>query len=1173
MPTYWSPSHSLGVVSQPFHENQGGHIAATLPFNSASPSLTIVPRLIRAQTADVHAKGDTESEYGPLGNALVLPARARLPAVSPEAALAFESARLQSTNTPKGKKIESRKILNEMDAAAAARYAGNSDAKWAALLALRKADKNAARVLAEQRYSARALGHAGTLSATGRKIMAAQGIKPPGGSAKGPTNGILESALERFFHVADEIAPLGLLGHAQFEVALTAVYGAKIAHRWASLVSSGVSNATGIANAVELPPFSPIKASGASSRFTSSSKIRFNQTDQFHGRANNEEEEEEERGLRVKRIVDKKSGLNIVAAPRPSASAYDLSSSKEEADETENMGRILSGAPLPTAFLKLDDATIVRYLAHSGGPGKGKSPGGFLMAAIKRREEENVIFAAEAAAEANSNVSLPPVTSIDANKEPIEKTTNMNLHSLINVGEIATEGTSLSSESLSRLWFSIWFGMATVSKDPADKTSASMTVTGLTAAEHSGHLKLVFDTRLFRGALAMIQPFKDCLGPRMALISALKMVASFDGGLMISRQDVEAVFGLAIRNLPDLQRVKDAVMQAFVLGLGTPYRGGYLQAEGRVPVSTVQQLVIPNRALDGILGNHPASHARLPVTYYELMTPQPLREFIAKRKGKLARVLAARDLFNRARMLPSFHALRKNARACKVQRKAIQRLMYAQLQLGEMRRREVFFLWRSAAILRRAQLRVQCFGRLVLSKRAVRMIHLLNYLNRQVRAIWLCRRGLLRIRAKRRLRFKAVLLCQTLFRGYRARKIANGLRRMRDMEIARLAAIAEAKRIAAFIVAQKEKVRCALRAYIRRRRVFDVISKFAKDQREVKRKKLALENIRRDIAQSKERRQQFDKHIEETKEKATFNVFNKLTLRLKSAMGISGDVDSRTLATKSMMPSYLRGTVKDKGETVKVVSEEEASMALSDDPAVRRKLEKIKRARMIANLTSSQLGDLLAPSKKLAPSESVACSRIVKFLKKLVGRSFMIGLLRKTYERRYDWKSNQYTYHDTRRAESVCILASRPRMLGIFRELDVPKMWVVEWDSQLASEGPSYFFDMKNHEITFEQPQGTLLCGLCGRSFAHAYCGDCGTGLCEGCLDAGADLSGAPGPHDFHRVLKVRGCFENAVENLWASWEKNQAQGWREDQEGESSRPPSVQSRSRSAKPKRDKVR
>jgi hypothetical protein len=92
-------------------------------------------------------------------------------------------------STPKGKKIQSRNLLNELDSAAAARYAGNSDALWAALLALRKADKNAARVLAEKRYSARALGHAGSLSASGRKIMAAQGIKAPGGSAKGVQEG------------------------------------------------------------------------------------------------------------------------------------------------------------------------------------------------------------------------------------------------------------------------------------------------------------------------------------------------------------------------------------------------------------------------------------------------------------------------------------------------------------------------------------------------------------------------------------------------------------------------------------------------------------------------------------------------------------------------------------------------------------------------------------------------------------------------------------------------------------------------------------------------------------------------------------------------------------------------------------------------------------------------
>ena len=113
------------------------------------------------------------------------------------------------------------------------------------------------------------------------------------------------------------------------------------------------------------------------------------------------------------------------------------------------------------------------------------------------------------------------------------------------------------------------------------------------------------------------------------------------------------------------------------------------------------------------------------------------------------------------------------------------------------------------------------------------------------------------------------------------------------MEIARLEAIEEAKRRAAYVLVQKEKVRHALRRYIHRRKLFEVISKYARDYKEINRKTMALESIKQDIIDSRERRQQFDKFIEETKEKATQNVFNKLMVRLKSSLGITGDIDAK----------------------------------------------------------------------------------------------------------------------------------------------------------------------------------------------------------------------------------------------------------------------------------------
>ena len=77
-------------------------------------------------------------------------------------------------------------------------------------------------------------------------------------------------------------------------------------------------------------------------------------------------------------------------------------------------------------------------------------------------------------------------------------------------------------------------------------------------------------------------------------------------------------------------------------------------------------------------------------------------------------------------------------------------------------------------------------------------------------------------------------------------------------------------------------------------------------------------------------------------------------------------------------------------------------------------------------------------------------------------------------------------------------------MLGPYHELDVPDLWQCVRDSRVPREGASYFLNMRRHELAWAQPEGTLLCGQCARDFAGAFCGTCGSGLCDDCLDAGA---------------------------------------------------------------------
>ena len=221
---YWSPLRAeaspppLGLLA-------GRRAAASRSFAAASPSATIVVRLHgRAHSADVTdaaAPRPLAGDYGDLGSsnlALALPTR--LPAVSPASALAQEAERLAQDQQGRPRPL----LLGELAVAVAQRQAEVTDALWAALLNLHKADK-----------------------------------------------GATPSALERFFRVAEEIAPLGCMGHTQVALSLTSVYGAKIGRRWAALTSTGIGS--GVLAGASLGPRNP-RDSGVSGEGDMSDELK-----------------------------------------------------------------------------------------------------------------------------------------------------------------------------------------------------------------------------------------------------------------------------------------------------------------------------------------------------------------------------------------------------------------------------------------------------------------------------------------------------------------------------------------------------------------------------------------------------------------------------------------------------------------------------------------------------------------------------------------------------------------------------------------------------------------------------------------------------------------------------------------------------------------------------------
>lgn len=76
-------------------------------------------------------------------------------------------------------------------------------------------------------------------------------------------------------------------------------------------------------------------------------------------------------------------------------------------------------------------------------------------------------------------------------------------------------------------------------------------------------------------------------------------------------------------------------------------------------------------------------------------------------------------------------------------------------------------------------------------------------------------------------------------------------------------------------------------------------------------------------------------------------------------------------------------------------------------------------------------------------------------------------------------------------------LPSRPVMLGPRHELAIPDLWVAKWDPRLPSQ--CWYFNMRFHVLSWDQPSGTIMCSYCNRAFISHYCFTCNGGYCGEC--------------------------------------------------------------------------
>lgn len=839
--------------------------------------------------------------------------------------------------------------------------------------------------------------------------------------------------------------------------------------------------------------------------------------------------------------IDPRTGLRSLAPPQPSNTA---------------------------TMVRMDDKALVTYLARGGTP----TPEAFVKTMRKMKEREAILTAAVAAEQSSEEARQRRLeeklkrqdaklqNSISSSKSPSftmdsllamkPSSSFVNTKSERTTKDYYTVPTEARSRfwrreknpisntvsasvytpsfllELTALWRDLWRGFSSVVPLSAsqivrkNRVSSSSSSSSSLAAILSPSDPLVsgpvFDVRLFAAAWSMLPLFRRCADPRFVLAEALRTMSAYDDdGTCISREILEAILILPVRSPKDTLAIMETASSSFLKGMTTPYRSGYAAQNSRINLKTILTKVLPNKEFDTILGAHPESHSRLPVTYYELMFCDSLRLWVAKRKAKRARELAASDLLFRKTLRNTFTLLAANARSRKVQRKLFERLSYLADSISDQRRTDAFYKWKMYTLYLCAVRRIQGFGRMVLARKEMRQQSAAIYLAIQIPRLFRYRRAVRRNHMARAARYRALFLIQRLFRGYRARKAYAKIRVQQRIEVLR--------RLKEQKLWEEEYKRNTIvtkiqRWYNRRMNVqnlFINLRKLANFSRNLRIQQAARNEVEEEVALKKIKRQNLDQSIVSWRQAAERQRKMKRLRALGSVAEMDNEeggeedgyskssrnkVQSKTLGVgadgNSLTPSYLRniGLLKVKTKVVSAVSalSQGIGHSISENPNAFGEISNSSLSP--SKNTNSNVPQLLPVAISEVRTVEWAQQVLTRVVRRVAARSRMRKMLIGRVERRYDLKTNQYYYVDIR---DNIRWNGRPAMLGPRHELPVPDEWVAYWDPR-TPEGP-WFFNMRYHAVSWNQPQGTVLCIVCSRQFAEYWCESCCTVYCTDC--------------------------------------------------------------------------
>lgn len=111
----------------------------------------------------------------------------------------------------------------------------------------------------------------------------------------------------------------------------------------------------------------------------------------------------------------------------------------------------------------------------------------------------------------------------------------------------------------------------------------------------------------------------------------------------------------------------------------------------------------------------------------------------------------------------------------------------------------------------------------------------------------------------------------------------------------------------------------------------------------------------------------------------------------------------------------------------------------------------------------------------------IKAMRLLRFLvKRRRARKIAKAKLNERVVKEYDPEKRAFFYRNRR---TGLVSWDKPRFLGRFEDLDTVDRWVISKDDY----GTPYYFNPKQHRMSWDQPEGTLMCENCGVRFCQLH--------------------------------------------------------------------------------------